>query len=138
MKLSYVCGEFAYTDKKMSNSGRALRDNKWGWLRAAVSLRNEETMSWPDKLLVPRAVIFSTNMMHAKFILMKISFNGKNKLQDVPVWLLKAKDFLTERADVKSKALQQEEGANLGNHDPSSHLVDVVKYNRGKHRKEAV
>lgn len=52
--------------------------------------------------------------------------------------LLKANGFLTERADVKSEGLQQEEGANLGSHDQSSHLVDVVKYNRGKHRKKAV
>lgn len=65
---------------------------------------------------------------------MQNNFNenrGNNKLQDAPVYLLKAKDFLTERAGVKSEGLQQEEEANLGNDDPSSHLVDVVKYNIG-------
>lgn len=59
-------------------------------------------------------------------------------MQDALVLLLKAEDFLTERTDVNSEGLQQEEEANLGNHGPSSHLVDVMKYNRGKHRKEKV
>lgn len=91
MKFLYVCGESDYIDMKMSNSGRALRgDNiKWGLLWGRVgreqlfSLRNEETMSWPDKLLVPCAVTFSN-----KYDACKINFNennGNNKLQDVPV-----------------------------------------------------
>lgn len=49
--------------------GPVLRQD---WLRAVVSLKNEQTMSWPNKLLVPGTVTFSTTMMHAKLILMKI------------------------------------------------------------------
>lgn len=52
--------------------------------------------------------------------------------------LLKANGFLTESADVKSEGLQQEEGTILGSHDQSSHLVNLVKNNREKHRKKAV
>lgn len=54
-----------------------------------------------------------------------------------PCITVQRKDVLTERADVKSggvtptERLQWDEAPDLGNHIPSSRLIDMAKYNKG-------